>query len=115
MELADLVAREGYRLEIDANAADRPDALGLPQKDELCAQACRDNVVAIRPSVPEPFRVYPVSHEIAEDRCGFTGHHQALWREQLAILCRWVRILLTENAKLKAENKSLQEVLDRRP
>lgn len=32
---------------------------------------------------------YPVSHEIAEDRCGFTGHHQLLWREQLNILARW--------------------------
>ena len=103
MDLANLVTMEGYRLEVDANASERADALGVPQRDELCAQACAGQVIAVRPSVPEPFRVYPVSHEIAEDRCGFTGHHQALWREQLAILCRWVRRLMDENARLRRQ------------
>lgn len=101
MKLEDLAAREGYSLVVDPNAPDRADALGLPQRDELCAQACVGNVIAIRPSVPERFRVYPASHEIAEDRSGFTGHHQALWREQVGILSRWVRILLEENERLR--------------
>jgi len=103
MTLEELVKREGYTLEVDPNASARQDIRGLPQEDELCAQACDGNVIAVRPGVPVPFRVYPVSHEIAEDRCGFTGHHQGVWREQLSIVCRWVRLLLDENARLRAE------------
>lgn len=87
--LGSLVAREGYTLVVDDNAADHPDALGLPQRDELCAQACRGNVVRVRSGLPEDRAWYAVSHEIAEDRCDFSGHHQLLWREQTAILSRW--------------------------
>ena len=89
MTLAELVAREGYTLVIDDHAPDHPEALGTPQRDELCAQACKGNVVRMRSSLPPERAFYAVSHEIAEDRCDFTGHHQLLWREQLNILARW--------------------------
>lgn len=101
MNLTELTAREGYTLVVDSNASEREDALGTPQRDELCAQACRNNVVAIRPGIPVGFQIYPVSHEIAEDRCGFTGHHQGLWREHVNILARWVRLLIEENTRLQ--------------
>ena len=87
--LTDLVARDGYTLVIDDNASEHPDALGLPQRDELCAQACRGNIIRMRSGLPVERAFYAVSHEIAEDRCDFTGHHQLLWREQLNILARW--------------------------
>ena len=48
MNLSDLVKSEGYALELDPNAPERPDIKGLPQRDELCAQACDGNVIAIR-------------------------------------------------------------------
>lgn len=87
--LAELVKLEGYTLIIDDNAADHPEALGQPQRDELCAQACRGNVIRMRSGLRERDAWYPVSHEIAEDRTDFTGHTQKLWREQLNILARW--------------------------
>lgn len=87
--LIELARREGYTLVIDDNAADNPDALGLPQRDELCAQACKGNIIRIRSGLPERDAYYAVAHEIAEDRCDFTGHHQRLWREQTAIMARW--------------------------
>lgn len=93
MNLFELAASEGWRLVIDDAAPDRPDALGTPQRDELCAQACRGNVVAIRSSLPLPSAYYAVSHEIAEARNDFTGHHQQVWREQCSILARWCRKL----------------------
>lgn len=96
--LVQLCANEGYRFEWDRKAPDHPDALGLPQRDELCAQACKGRVIRMNPELDAPFeaQVYAVSHEIAEDRCGFSGHHQLLWREQLNILCRFTRTLATE-------------------
>ncbi len=101
--LRDLVEREGYSLEEDPGAADRADAKGTPQRDELCAQACEGNVIAIRPTVPEGLRYYPISHEIAEDRCGHTGHHQGMWREQLNVMARWLRIVMDDNRRLSLE------------
>lgn len=89
LTLADLVEREGYRLVIDDNAADSPDAMGTPQRDELCAQMCRGNVIRMRSGMLESLAWYPVSHEIAEDRTDFQGHTQKLWREHLNILSRW--------------------------
>lgn len=89
LSLKDLAAREGYELIIDDNAAEHPDALGTPQRDELCAQVCKGNVIRIRSGLPEALSWYPVSHEIAEDRTDFGGHTQRLWREQLNILSRW--------------------------
>lgn len=91
--LFELAAREGYTLVIDDGASERPDRLGAPQRDELCAQACRGNVIAIRSTLPLDRAFYAVSHEIAEDRSDYTGHHQLLWREQLQILARWCRRL----------------------
>lgn len=87
--LAELAKLEGYTLIIDDNAADSPDCLGLPQRDELCAQACRNNVVRMRSGLRERDAFYAVAHEIAEHRCDFTGHTQLLWREQLSIMSRW--------------------------
>lgn len=90
MEKITALARlEGYTLIVDDHAADHPELLGLPQRDELCAQACRGNVIRIHSSVRERDAFYPVSHEIAEHRCDFSGHTQRLWREQLNILSRW--------------------------
>jgi hypothetical protein len=89
MTLEELVKREGYTLVIDDNAPDHPDALGLPQRDELCAQACKGNVIRMRSGLAEEHAFYAVAHEIAEDRCDFTGHHQKLWREQTAVMARW--------------------------
>lgn len=89
MNLKELVAREGYELVIDDNAADHPDALGTPQRDELCAQVCKGNIIRMRSGLREEHAFYAVSHEIAEDRSDFTGHHQLLWREQTQILARW--------------------------
>jgi hypothetical protein len=93
--LTELCLGEGWKFLWDEHAADREDAMGLPQRDELCAQACKHNVVAMNPKLNAPLDavLYALSHEIAEARCGFTGHHQLLWREQLNILCRWGRIL----------------------
>lgn len=93
MNLSDLVESEGYRLVIDDNAADYPEALGTPQRDELCAQACKGRIIRMRSGLPEHAAFYAVSHEIAEDRNGFTGHHQAVWREQCAVLARWCKRL----------------------
>ncbi len=87
--LRELTRREGYELLIDDAAADHPDALGTPQRDELCAQACKGNVIRMRSGLREQDAWYPVSHEIAEDRTDFSGHTQKLWREQLNILSRW--------------------------
>lgn len=95
--LADLVRREGYQLVIDDHAADHPDALGTPQRDELCAQACKGNIIRMRSGLAERDAWYPVSHEIAEDRTDFSGHTQKLWREQLNILARWCARLAEEN------------------
>lgn len=97
MTLADLVRLEGYTLVIDDHAADHPDALGLPQRDELCAQACKGNVIRITSSLRERDAWYPVSHEIAEHRNDFSGHTQRLWREQLNILSRWCARLAAAN------------------
>lgn len=93
MNLGDLCRTEGYTLVVDDHAPDHPDALGTPQRDELCAQACRGNVIRLRSGLPEHAAFYAVSHEIAEDRNGFTGHHQAVWREQCTILARWCKRL----------------------
>lgn len=49
--LKDLVAREGYTLIIDDAAPDHPDALGTPQRDELCAQACKGNIIRMRSGI----------------------------------------------------------------
>lgn len=92
-ELFELAKSEGWMLVIDDNASERPDALGTPQRDELCAQACEGQVIAIRSGLSLDFAYYAVSHEIAEARSGFTGHHQGVWREQCAILARWCRLL----------------------
>jgi len=100
MDLKELTASEGWTLVIDDNAADRDDALGTPQRDELCAQACMGNVVAIRSGLPLAEAFYAVSHEIAEARNDFTGHHQAVWREQCSIMSRWCKKLF--NAQLSA-------------
>lgn len=92
-ELFGLAASEGWTLVIDDNAADRADALGTPQRDELCAQACAGNIIAIRSGLHLDHAYYAVSHEISEARNGFTGHHQQVWREQCCILARWCRRL----------------------
>lgn len=88
-----LAASEGWTLVVDDGAPDRPDALGTPQRDELCAQACQGQVVAVRSALPLDSAFYAVSHEIAEARYDFTGHHQSVWREQCSILARWCRKL----------------------
>lgn len=95
VDLFDLVKSEGWTLVLDHQAPDRPDILGSPQRDELCAQACRGQIVALRPALPLEHAFYAVSHEIAEARNDFTGHHQAVWREQCSILSRWCRRLAT--------------------
>jgi hypothetical protein len=87
--LREMVAREGYQLVIDDHAPDHPDALGTPQRDELCAQVCKGNVIRMPSKLRPRDAWYPVSHEIAEDRTDFSGHNQRLWREQLNILQRW--------------------------
>lgn len=92
--LVELAKAEGYDLVIDDGAADHPDALGLPQRDELCAQACKGNVIRIRSGLSESDAFYAVAHEIAEDRCDFSGHTQRLWREQTSIMARWCARLL---------------------
>ncbi len=97
--LADLAELEGYELIIDDNAADHPERLGLPQRDELCAQACKGNVIRMRSGLRERDAFYAVSHEIAEDRCDFSGHTQLLWREQLQIMSRWCRRLWAAQGK----------------
>lgn len=89
MRLAELVRLEGYELIIDDNASEHPDALGTPQRDALCAQACKGNVIRMRSGLRERDAWYAVSHEIAEDRCDFSGHTQLMFREQLNILARW--------------------------
>lgn len=99
MNLAELVKLEGYTLVIDDAAADHPDLLGTPQRDELCAQACKGNVIRMRSGLEEHDAWYPVSHEIAEDRTDFKGHTQKLWREQLNILSRWCARLAAHNTQ----------------
>jgi hypothetical protein len=101
--LTELVRREGWALIIDDHAADHPDALGTPQRDELCAQACKGNIIRMRSGLEEPEAWYPVSHEMAEERTDFRGHTQKLWREQLNILSRWCARLSAENEALRAE------------
>jgi hypothetical protein len=96
LDLHRLCLLEGYQLIIDENAADHPDALGAPQRDELCAQACKGNVIRMRPGVPPAAAFYAVSHEIAEDRTDFGGHTQLLFREQLNIVTRWCARLAAE-------------------
>ncbi len=99
MNLAELTRLEGYELIIDDQAADHPDALGTPQRDELCAQACRGNVIRMRAGLRERDAFYAVAHEIAEHRCDFSGHTQLLWREQLCIMARWCARLAAGQAK----------------
>jgi hypothetical protein len=91
--LFELAKSEGFRLVFDELAPDRADILGTPQRDELCAQACEGNVIAIRPTLPLDNAYYAVSHEIAEVRTDFSGHNQLLWREQCQVLARWCRRL----------------------
>lgn len=100
LDLYTLTESEGWTLVVDENAPDRPDILGLPQRDELCAQACKNNVIAIRPSLKHIDAFYAVSHEIAEARYDFSGHHQHVWREQCNILSRWCRHISLENRQL---------------
>lgn len=112
MNLVELTRYEGWTLVVDDNAPDRPDILGTPQRDELCAQACNGNVVAIKPSLGLIHAFYAVSHEIAEARNGFTGHHQAVWREQCNILSRWCRHLAIENTQVERELHAVTATLD---
>jgi hypothetical protein len=109
LTLKDLVRKEGYELVIDDGAADHPDALGTPQRDELCAQACKGNVIRMRSGLAEEDAWYPVSHEIAEDRTDFRGHTQKLWREQLNILSRWCARLAADNAAQAERALGLEE------
>ena len=88
-----LARGEGWELVIDEDAPNRPGVLGTPQRDELCAQACEGQVVAVRDAAVLDRLYYAVSHEIAEARNDFSGHHQGVWREQCAILARWCRRL----------------------
>jgi len=94
--LEDLVRSEGYTLIIDDDAANHPEALGTPQRDELCAQVCKGNIIRMRSGLRDIDAFYPLSHEIAEDRCDFSGHTQKMWREQLNILARWCTRLYKE-------------------
>lgn len=96
IDLFALAKSEGWTLVVESGGPDRPDILGTPQRDELCAQACRGNVVVIRPELALADAFYAVSHEIAEARSDFTGHHQAVWREQCSIMARWCRKLFRE-------------------
>jgi hypothetical protein len=107
--LAQLVEAEGFKLVLDPDASERPDILGTPQRDELCAQACKGNIIALRPTLPLRDAFYAVSHEIAECRLDFSGHHQAVWREQCSILSRWCRRLSHANILLAREAGSLRE------
>lgn len=111
MTLRDLARYEGYELIIDDNAADHPDAKGLPQRDELCAQACSGNVIRMRSGLRERDAFYAVAHEIAEDRCDFSGHTQLLWREQTAIQARWCARLMAEQERIAHELEDAQELL----
>lgn len=111
MDLFDLTTAEGWRLVVDDGAASRPDLLGSPQKDELSAQACAGNVVAI-PSTLRPIDAFfAVAHEIAEARYDFTGHHQHVWREQCNIMARWCRRLTGElRSALEQDGRELDAV-----
>lgn len=111
LTLRELAMFEGYELIIDDNAADHPDAKGLPQRDELCAQACAGNVIRMRSRLRQRDAFYAVAHEIAEDRCDFSGHTQILWREQTAIQARWCARLMAEQERLARELESAQELL----
>lgn len=112
IDLHKLVRWEGWELVIDDNAPDRPDALGQPQRDELCAQACKDNVVALRSDLALDHAFYAVSHEMAEARNGFKGHTQQVWREQCSIMARWCRILREDNEQLERELVAVTAMLD---
>lgn len=112
IDLHKLVRWEGWELVIDDNAPDRPDALGTPQRDELCAQACKNNVVALRSELALDDAFYAVSHEIAEARNGFRGHTQQVWREQCAIMARWCRTLREDNEQLERELVGVTAMLD---
>ncbi len=112
IDLAKLASWEGWTLVVDDNAPNRPDILGTPQRDELCAQACKGNVVAIRSELPLDHAFYAVAHEIAEARNNFTGHHQAVWREQCAIMSRWCRLLREDNGLLERELAAVTNALD---
>jgi len=104
MTLKELVKLEGYELVVDDGYADHPGAMGTPQRDELCAQMCLGNVIRIPSTLTEANAIYPISHEIAEHRCDFTGHHQRLWRQQCDILQRWCARLLA--AQQAAQSRS---------
>lgn len=112
VDLHKLVRWEGWELVIDDNAPNRPDILGLPQRDELCAQACQGNIVAIRSELALDHAFYAVSHEIAEARNGFKGHTQQVWREQCMIMSRWCRILREDNEQLERELVAVTAHLD---
>lgn len=112
MDLFTLTQSEGWTLVVDDNAPDRPDILGQPQRDELCAQACKGNVIAIRSSLKHVDAFYAVAHEIAEARLSFTGHSQHVWREQCGILSRWCRHLTVENSQLEREVHAVSDTLD---
>lgn len=112
IDLYTLTESEGWTLIVDENAPDRPDILGLPQRDELCAQACKNNIIAIRPQLKHIDAFYAVSHEIAEARHDFTGHHQHVWREQCSILSRWCRHLTLENRQTELELQAVTKTLD---
>lgn len=104
MNLFDLARAEGWTLVVDDQAPDRPDILGSPQRDELSAQACAGNVVAIQKTLAPSNAFFSVAHEIAETRYDFTGHHQHVWREQCNILARWCRKLTVELETVLAQD-----------
>ena len=112
IDLYKLALWEGWTLVIDDDAPNRPDALGTPQRDELCAQACANNVVAIRPELALDHAFYAVSHEIGEARNGFRGHTQQVWREQCQIMSRWCRILREDNESAERELIAVTAHLD---
>ena len=112
IDLHKLALWEGWTLVIDDNAPNRPDILGTPQRDELCAQACENNIVAIRSGLALDHAFYAVSHEIAEARNGFKGHSQQVWREQCQIMSRWCRILREDNGQLDMELVAVTAHLD---
>lgn len=116
MDLSDLTRSEGWTLVVDDGAGSRADLLGSPQTDELSAQACAGNVVAIPSGFAPIDAFFAVAHEIAEARYDFTGHHQHVWREQCNILARWCRkltgALTTEHAQSSRELDAVRESLD---
>lgn len=84
--IEDLAKAYGYQLVIDDSPNTHPDSLGDPGPDSPAAVLSGDRIAVW--SLSSDW-VYSITHEMAEDYCGFQGHTDLLWMTHTNLLAAW--------------------------